>query len=150
MRNVYRKLRAVGKDRGRLRIKNQSGLVLVPRLCLGTYAFQGSALKIDSFGHDREAEPPGHAFPGRAWERESEARCLYPMSKLLADSWERDRHPGLRSGVQILDSGSCPGYRSGAGRNDEQEAHGGALLGFSISSCIRVPRLCPEHRLISI
>ncbi len=40
---------------------------LVPRLCLGIYAFQGSALKIALFTMRGEAEPPGQhsqAEPG--------------------------------------------------------------------------------------
>jgi hypothetical protein len=35
--------------------------LLVPRLCLGTHASRGSALKIALFSHD---------MGGRAWERE--------------------------------------------------------------------------------
>ena len=40
---------------------------LVPRLCLGTHCREA----LPRVPTGREAEPPGSAFPGRAWEREA-------------------------------------------------------------------------------
>jgi hypothetical protein len=40
--------------------------ILVPRLCLGIYAFQGSALKIDLFGHHRGGRASESCVPRRS------------------------------------------------------------------------------------
>jgi len=50
-----------------------SAIVLVPKLCLSAYAFNASALNAYLVRHVGEGEPPGQAFPGRAWEREKNA-----------------------------------------------------------------------------
>jgi hypothetical protein len=44
---------------------------------------------------------------------------LYPVSKILTDLGIATVTPA-KAGVQILDSGTRPGCRSGAGRNDDQ------------------------------
>ncbi len=43
---------------------------LVPRLRLGTHFFRALPGNYLAFWPIMEAEPPGHTFPGGAWERE--------------------------------------------------------------------------------
>ena len=43
---------------------------LVPRLCLGIHSYRALPGNYLEFWPIMEAEPPGQAFPGRAWERE--------------------------------------------------------------------------------
>ena len=43
---------------------------LVPRLRLGTHIFRALPGNYLDFRSIMEAEPPGYAFPGGAWERE--------------------------------------------------------------------------------
>jgi hypothetical protein len=43
---------------------------LVPRLRPGTHIFRALPGNHSAFWPIMEAEPPGHAFPGGAWERE--------------------------------------------------------------------------------
>src|SRR5208283_2774275 len=45
-------------------------IFLVPRLRLGTHIFRAMPGNYLVFLPIGEAEPPGHAFPGGAWERE--------------------------------------------------------------------------------
>src|SRR5208337_2158222 len=45
-------------------------IFLVPRLRLGTHIFRALPGIYLEFWPIMEAEPPGHAFPGGAWERE--------------------------------------------------------------------------------
>jgi len=53
-----------------LRTKTISPFSLVPRLRLGTHIFRALPGNYLAFWPIMEAEPPGHAFPGGAWERE--------------------------------------------------------------------------------
>jgi hypothetical protein len=63
-----------------------------------------------------------------------EAIGVIPNVRILTDLWAGDRHPGRRSGVQILDSGSCSGRLSGPGRNDEREADDATPIGMGATA----------------